>query len=227
MRCVRLLRAARRSCPAHAASGGKRRQRGTACLLGGPQADFSSQKPTRSKPSAPELGAPLAALCSDAQCYLPCDVLRRLPVGRQERERLSSGTLQRPLVEHLLAGGADLPLDLVRDPRALAQSVLDDRSVPVTPTLPVHLHLRVMTTATRTKLKDGEITPKTRDPVRILQLRLERERPPTRVAVAVWRNRDTLLGLRLAPHYLCPRRRLGDCGSRPLGGRGWSAHRLW
>jgi hypothetical protein len=78
---------------------------------------------------------------SDAPCYLHCDVLRRLPVGRQERERLSSGTLQRPLVEHLLAGGADLPLDLVRDPRALAESVLDDRSVPVTPTLPVHLHL--------------------------------------------------------------------------------------
>jgi hypothetical protein len=31
------VRAARRSCPAHAANGGKRRQRGTACLPGGPQ----------------------------------------------------------------------------------------------------------------------------------------------------------------------------------------------
>src|SRR6266540_741324 len=149
VRCVRLLRAARRSCPAHAASGGKRRQRGTACLLGGPQADFSSQKPTTSTPSAPD-GRATGRAPSDAQCYLHCDVLRRLPVGGQERERLSSGTLQRPLVEHLLAGGADLPLDLVRDPRALAQSVLDDRSVPVTPTLPVHLHLKVVTTAART-----------------------------------------------------------------------------
>jgi hypothetical protein len=71
-------------------------------------------------------------------------------VGRQERERLSSGTLQRPLVEYLLAGGADLPLDLVRDPRALAESVLEDRSVPMTPTSPVHLHLRVVTTSART-----------------------------------------------------------------------------
>jgi hypothetical protein len=95
-------------------------------------------------------GRPTGRALSDGPCYLHCDVHRRLPLRRQQRERLSSGTLQRALVEHPLAGGADLPLDLVRDPRALAESVLDDRSVPVTPILPVHLHLRVVTTSTRT-----------------------------------------------------------------------------
>jgi hypothetical protein len=54
------------------------------------------------------------------------------------------------LVEHPLAGGADLPLDLVRDPRLLAESMLHDRSVLMAPPLPLHLHLRVMTSAART-----------------------------------------------------------------------------
>jgi hypothetical protein len=55
-------------------------------------------------------------------------------------EPLRGRALERSLVEDASAGGADLPLDLVRDARALPQSVLDDGGMPVTLVWPSHLH---------------------------------------------------------------------------------------
>jgi hypothetical protein len=102
------------------------------------------------------MGAQLTALCRTPRVFALTSSDCALTFsgacqgGVRKAGVLGSGTLQRPLVEHSLARGADLPLDLVRDPRALAESVLDDRGVPVTPILPVHFHLRVVTRSART-----------------------------------------------------------------------------
>jgi hypothetical protein len=59
--------------------------------------------------------------------------------------KLGRGAPHESLVEDPVAGGTDLPLHLVGDPRALPQSVLDDGLVPVTPVLTLHLHVTVLT----------------------------------------------------------------------------------
>jgi hypothetical protein len=63
-----------------------------------------------------------------------------VPPGGLLLEPLRGRALERSLVEDASAGGTNLPLDLVRDARALPQSVLDDGGMPVPLVWPSHLH---------------------------------------------------------------------------------------